>query len=86
MDKLAGLFGKGKPETPLPAEQAGLPPGRAGTSGVSSTPSRAGGSEEQIHGGTAAEPPAKKRGFWSKVFGRQATRTDDDDASREADR
>ena len=71
MDKLAGLFGGGKPELPIPPEQAGLPPARAGTSGVSNRPPvAASGGSDEIRGGTTEEPP-KKRGFWSKVFGKR---------------
>lgn len=71
MDRLAGLFGGGKPEVPVPPEQAGLPPGRAGTSGVSNrTPATVSGGSDEIHGGTTEEP-LKKRGFWSKVFGKK---------------
>ncbi len=71
MDKLAGLFGGGKPEVPIPPEQAGLPPGRAGTSGVSNRPpAAASGGSDEIRGGTTEEPP-KKRGFWAKVFGKK---------------
>lgn len=71
MDKLAGLFGGGKPEVPIPPEEAGLPPGRDGTSGVSTRPPAAvSGRSDEIRGGTTEEPP-KKRGFWGKVFGKK---------------
>ncbi len=88
MDRLAGLFGGGKPEVPLPPEQAGLPPGRAGTSGVSPRSPDSGRPATEVHGGTVEEAPAKKRGFWSKVFGRKDKDEDrkKDDEKNNSDR
>jgi hypothetical protein len=71
MDRLAGLFGGGRPEAPVTPDQAGLPD-RAGTSGVAdrpaAAPARAPG---EISGGTASDEKPKKRGFWAKVFGKK---------------
>jgi membrane peptidoglycan carboxypeptidase len=80
MDKLAGLFGAHS-DPPVPPDQAGLPvPERRGTSGVSER-APAGAASEEIRGGTAPEEPAKKRGFWSKVFGKK-DKGDDDSKDR----
>jgi membrane carboxypeptidase/penicillin-binding protein len=72
MDKIAGLFGAGESiSKPLPAEEAGLPPAQTGTSGAhaptNATAPVARPAEEAKD--TAAETP-KKRGFWSRVFGK----------------
>jgi len=76
MDRLAGLFGAHS-EPPVPPEQAGVPVSEhRGTSGVSAaTPSAE--SSEDIHGGTATDETPKKRGFWSKVFGKKDKREED---------
>jgi hypothetical protein len=60
LTKLAGVFGAG-PAVPPPVAVAstGLPPAPAGTSGTTAPPEIA----------SAPEPPKKKRGFWSRVFG-----------------
>lgn len=72
MDRLAGLFGGGKPEVPVTPEQAGLPPERTGTAGVAERGAAAAGARgEEVHGGTSEAQAPKKRGFWSKVFGKR---------------
>jgi penicillin-binding protein 1B len=61
MSKIAGMFGAGQ-EHPAPpsVQDAGPPPAPTATSG--STP-------EVPAAAPAPEPPKKKRGFWSKLFG-----------------
>jgi 1A family penicillin-binding protein len=82
-DHVAGLFGKDG-EEPVPAEAAGLPPTEAArpTTGV-------------VTGGTlpddaekvdAPEEPRKKRGFWSRVFGRGKDKDKETDKEREPER
>jgi hypothetical protein len=71
MDRLAGVFGVGHPESPVPADEAGLPPVRTGTSGVSRPPSAPPDvrpAEPEIR--PDAEERPKKRGFWARVFGK----------------
>jgi penicillin-binding protein 1A len=68
-DRLAGVFGKDSDAPPpVPAAEAGLPaPPAAGTTGVGPAPpatARPEASKEE-----KVEEP-KKRGFWSKLFGR----------------
>ena len=76
MDKLAGLF-SAHSEPPVPPEQAGVPvPEHRGTTGVSDHAPTAAASDE-IHGGTATDEQPKKRGFWSKVFGKKDKGDDD---------
>ena len=70
MDRLAGLFGGGRPEAPVTPDQAGLPAEHTGTSGASSHPPTASHGEE-VKGGTVTDETPKKRGFWSKVFGKK---------------
>ena len=80
MDRLAGLFGSGHVAAPVPPDQAGLPVER-GTSGPSDHPAAAApASPGEIAGGTATEEPAKKKGFWAKVFGKK------DDKKNKSDR
>jgi penicillin-binding protein 1A len=73
MDRLAGLFGGGPPEIPAAPDQATVPVER-GTSGVSDrrpAPPQGGRTDEIRGGTTTTEEPAKKRGFWAKVFGKK---------------
>ena len=73
MDRLAGLFGNHS-DPPVPPDQAGLPmPERRGTSGISDR-SQSGPPADEITGGTVLEDPPKKKGFWSKVFGKKDKR------------
>jgi hypothetical protein len=71
MDRLAGLFGGGRPEVPVGAAQASLPIPSTGTTGVAAPPATVPSiaSEEPKTDPAAVEKP-KKRGFWSRVFGR----------------
>ena len=63
LNKFAGLFGKGHPDiAPVSASKAGLPP-------ASDVPAVA-VVQPAVAPMAGAPPPAKKRGFWSKVFGR----------------
>lgn len=61
MTKLAGLFGADEPhQLPAPTvDQTSVPPAPAATAGTQTPPPAL----------EAPEPPKKKRGFWSKVFG-----------------
>jgi hypothetical protein len=77
MDRIAGLFGAGEsPGTPVHADQVGLPPARAGTSGARATlpdaPAAATRDREQPNDKAEdkAEGAPKKRGFWGRLFGR----------------
>jgi hypothetical protein len=76
MDRLAGLFGGGRPDVPQPPEQSGLPPARTGKTGVSEpqAPARD-GSVDRTTDPTVEEAP-KKRGFWARVFGRGGNKSD----------
>jgi penicillin-binding protein 1A len=73
MDRIAGLFGAGdSPGTPVRADEVGLPPAQAGTSGARA-PSPAAPSAAAREGDQAkpkAEDAPKKRGFWSRLFGK----------------
>ncbi|HXW04737.1 MAG TPA: PBP1A family penicillin-binding protein [Vicinamibacterales bacterium] len=79
MDRLAGIFGKDA-GTPVSAGDLGLPPPRAAsTSGSPATaPSverKAAEKEEERE--AKVEEPKKKRGFWSRLFGRGGDKDDD---------
>jgi 1A family penicillin-binding protein len=67
-ERLAGIFGKDA-GVPVSADAVGLPPPAASTSGTPVNPTVASaeaGKDEKV------EEPKKKRGFWSRVFGRGA--------------
>ncbi|MEO5896541.1 MAG: PBP1A family penicillin-binding protein [Vicinamibacterales bacterium] len=67
-DKLAGVFGAGDDQKPIPADQAGLPR-VASTSGA--TPPSANAPKPGDESRAEVNPEKdKKRGFWSKVFGK----------------
>jgi hypothetical protein len=81
-DRVAGLFGKDG-EEPVPAEAAGLPPSEAArpTTGVVT-----GGTLPDAERADAPEEPRKKRGFWSRVFGRGKDKDKETDKEREPER
>ena len=85
IDRLAGLFGAGPPEAPVSADQAGLPQ-HTGTGGVAEPPVRASATrvdeaktDSKEEKAATVEEVKKKRGFWSKVFGRKG----DDNAKKD---
>ena len=61
MTKIAGFFGAQDHPAPPSTQDAGLSPAPAATSGTAPEPS-------PVPAATP-EPPKKKRGFWSKLFG-----------------
>jgi penicillin-binding protein 1A len=65
-ERLAGIFGKDA-GVPVSAADVGLPPAAASTSG---TPAHPAVVAEEARKDEKAEEPKKKRGFWSRVFGR----------------
>jgi 1A family penicillin-binding protein len=69
MDRIAGLFGG--EFKPARVEEAGHP-AQAGTTGVHQSPARAPEvrQEEPPKDSPKVEDPPKKRGFWSRVFGK----------------
>jgi penicillin-binding protein 1A len=84
LDRLAGIFGKDS-ETPIPADEIGVPAPPRPTSGTSAPPAPAPfpsaapppkavpAADPEIQ---PAEEPKKKRGFWSRIFGRDNKRDD----------
>jgi len=66
-ERLAGIFGKDV-GTPVSVEAAGLPPPTASTTGAPATPSSSSASTTVT--AEKSEEPKRKRGFWSRVFGR----------------
>ena len=70
MDRSAGLFGADS--KPPQAEEAGHPRAQAGTAGAHQPASRAPEvrQEEPPKDAEKVEEPPKKRGFWSRVFGK----------------
>lgn len=78
-ERLAGIFGRDS-GTPVSADAIGLPPASASTSGApaastASSPSSTATSVEA----EKPEEPRKRRGFWSRIFGRGG---DDDDRKK----
>jgi 1A family penicillin-binding protein len=79
-DRLAGIFGKDV-GVPVSAEDVGLPPAAARTSGGPGSPTVAAAESTKA---PQVEEPKKKRGFWSRVFGRGDD--DKDDKKKEEER
>jgi membrane peptidoglycan carboxypeptidase len=79
-ERLAGIFGKDS-GTPVSADQIGLPPATASTSGAPARPAAAGATTTPSSTATVTaekpEEPQKKRGFWSRVFGRGDDKKDE---------
>ncbi len=78
-ERLAGIFGKGS-GTPISADSVGLPPAPASTSGAPATSSATTSASPTSTTVTADKPeePKKKRGFWSRVFGRGDDRKEEE--------
>jgi penicillin-binding protein 1A len=72
LDRLAGIFGKDNHPAPISSSQAGVPtaPGTSGT--VTPPPAASAKTSPQANAKdeTAEPQPKKKRGFWSRLFGR----------------
>ncbi len=76
MDRVAGLFGGGDSGKPVRADEAGLPPGQqTGTAGAHPHPQPSPvpdlSPEESGKDSKAEDASGKKRGFWSRVFGKK---------------
>jgi penicillin-binding protein 1A len=68
IDALAGAVGV-TVGSPISGEQASFPPPpAASTSGATATPGSP--AQTETSGGTVEEPQKKKRGFWSRLFGK----------------
>jgi penicillin-binding protein 1A len=73
LDRLAGVFGAGDESHPVSAEEVGLPvPKPARTTGVATSPPAAPVARPPAESPAEpkAEEPKKKRGFWSRLFGK----------------
>jgi membrane carboxypeptidase/penicillin-binding protein len=86
MDRVAGMFGGGESSKPVRAEDAALPPAQTGTAGAhpASPPPQA-HAEEPPKDSAQAEQPQKKRGFWSRLFGKGDKKQDQKDQQEEKD-
>jgi 1A family penicillin-binding protein len=71
-DRLAGAFGAGDEQRPVSAEEVGVTPPRAtSTSGTPAPPAAGAPTARPTDPPTAEKPQEpKKRGFWSKLFGK----------------
>jgi len=81
-DKLAGVFGAGDDQKPVPADQAGLPPPPATSTSGGTVPSATPPGRAENPRTDEQPDTEKKRGFWSKVFGRGK----DDDKNKKDDK
>src|SRR3954470_5252331 len=77
MDRVAGMFGAGDSSKPVHAEEVALPPAQTGTAGAHAPSSPAETHAAEAPKDADAEMPAKKRGFWSRVFGRDGNKKQD---------
>jgi penicillin-binding protein 1A len=84
MDRVAGMFGAGDSSKPVRAEEAALPPAQTGTAGAHApSPLPQVHAEEPPRDAGAVEAPTKKRGFWSRVFGRDGNKKQQDEKDQE---
>jgi 1A family penicillin-binding protein len=77
MDRVAGMFGGGDSSKPVRADEAALPPVQTGTGGAHPPSPPAETHAAEAPKDADAEMPAKKRGFWSRVFGRDGNKKQD---------
>jgi penicillin-binding protein 1A len=79
LDRLAGVFGAGDDAKPVSASEVGLPaPAPTRTTGTAAAPAApAARPSEPPASPKAKEPAQKKRGFWSRLFGRGGDDKDD---------
>ena len=83
LDRLAGVFGVGDEPKPVSAEDVGLrAPNPTRTTGAAAPAPAAPAARPATEKGTPPkveekEAPAKKRGFWSRIFGRGGGDNDD---------
>jgi 1A family penicillin-binding protein len=74
LDRLAGVFGAGDDSHPVSAEELGVPvPSPARTTGQATPPPSSSSSARppaQPQSQPKVEEPKKKRGFWSRLFGK----------------
>jgi 1A family penicillin-binding protein len=86
MDRVAGMFGAGDSNKPVRADDAAIPPAQTGTAGAhsNSTPPQA-HAEEPPKDAAQAEQPQKKRGFWSRIFGKGDKKQDQKEQPEEKD-
>jgi penicillin-binding protein 1A len=79
-ERLAGIFGKDS-GTPVSADQLGLPPPTASTSGApaaTAPPTATASPTSTTVTAEKPEDPKKKRGFWGRLFGRGDDRKDEE--------
>src|SRR3954471_4923504 len=77
MDRVAGMFGGGDSSKPVRADEAALPPVQTGTGGAHPPSPPAETHAAEAPKDADAEMPAKKRCFWSRVFGRDGNKKQD---------
>ena len=86
MDRVAGMFGGGDSNKPTRADEAALPPAQTGTAGAHPTaPPPQQPHVEEAPKDAQAEAPQKKRGFWSKIFGKGDKKPDQKDEQEQKD-
>jgi penicillin-binding protein 1A len=80
MDRVAGMFGAGDSNKPVRADEAALPPAQTGTAGAHGpTPPPPSAHVEEKPKESEAEAQPKKRGFWSRLFGKGDKKEDQKD-------
>jgi len=82
-DKLAGVFGVGDEPKPVPADQAGLPAPPATSTSGATQPSASSSPHPGESAADVKPEKEKKRGFWSKVFGRGKDEDKKDDKKKD---
>ncbi len=86
MDRVAGMFGAGESSKPVRADEAALPPAQTGTAGAHApAPPPPSAHVEEAPKDAHAEAQPKKRGFWSRVFGRGDKKQDQKEEEEKKD-
>jgi 1A family penicillin-binding protein len=86
MDRLAGLFGGGRPEVPVAAEEVGLPAQSTGTASAAARPAPVPSLGPEEPPNQKAVETVKKRGFWSRIFGKGSDKKSEKDKKEDKNR
>jgi penicillin-binding protein 1A len=76
-DRIAGVFGAGDEPRPVAAEEAGLPAARPAPTTGGPVPAAPTARPATPPSNEKVEEPKKKRGFWSRLFGRGGDKNDE---------
>jgi penicillin-binding protein 1A len=85
MDRVAGMFGGGDSSKPVRADETALPPAQTGTTGAHAPAAPPSAHAEEPPKDAEPDAPQKKRGFWSRIFGKGDKKPDQKDQQEQKD-